>query len=139
MPMTNPRSEIARLRKRQEFLAAARAVKCATPGLVLQARPRSDEEAPRAGFTVTRKVGNAVIRNRARRRLKEAAREVLSVQAKAGYDYVLVGRQETLTRAWTDLLADLSNAISRVHSNEPTSGRTNRDARSAGARPIART
>lgn len=115
MSTSNPRTEIARLRKRREFLAAARAVKSATPGLVLQALPRGDEAAPRVGFTVTKKVGIAVIRNRARRRLREAAREILPVHAKAGYDYVLVGRLATLTRAWPDLLDDLRDALSRVH------------------------
>jgi ribonuclease P protein component len=114
-----PRPEIDRLRKRREFLAAARSIKWAAPGLVLQARPRGDAAAPRIGFTVTRKVGNAVIRNRARRRLREAAREILPAQAKAGYDYVLVGRLATLSRAWPDLLDDLRNALSRVHANGP--------------------
>src|SRR3546814_11103906 len=66
--------DIPRLQKRPEFLAAARAHKWAANGLVLQALQRGDDNGPRAGFTVTRKVGNAVIRNRARRRLKEAAR-----------------------------------------------------------------
>ncbi|MGB3808699.1 MAG: ribonuclease P protein component [Parvibaculum sp.] len=110
-----PRSDIPRLRKRREFLAAARAAKWAANGLVLQALERGDEDAPRAGFTVTRKVGNAVIRNRARRRLKEAAREILPLHGKAGYDYVLVGRLSTLTRAWPDLLDDLRSALAKIH------------------------
>jgi ribonuclease P protein component len=109
------RPELPRLRKRHEFLAAARARKWAANGLVLQALQRGDEAGPRAGFTVTKKVGNAVTRNRARRRLKEAAREILPLLGKAGYDYVLVGRLSTPTRAWPDLLDDLRNALSRVH------------------------
>ena len=64
---------------------------------------------------MTKKVGNAVTRNRARRRLKEAAREILPLHGKAGYDYVLVGRLSTLTRAWPDLLDDLRNALAKVH------------------------
>ena len=107
--------DIPRLQKRPEFLAAARAHKWAANGLVLQALQRGDENGPRAGFTVTRKVGNAVIRNRARRRLKEAAREILPLHGKAGYDYVLVGRLSTLTRAWPDLLDDLRSALAKVH------------------------
>jgi ribonuclease P protein component len=107
--------DIPRLSKRAEFLAASRAVKWAANGLVLQARRRDDEATARAGFTVTKKVGNAVVRNRARRRLKEAAREILPLHGKAGYDYVLVGRHSTLTRAWPDLLDDLRNALTKVH------------------------
>lgn len=111
------RTDIPRLRKRHEFLAAARGKKWAANSLVLQALLRGDDELPRAGFTVTRKVGNAVVRNRARRRLKEAAREILPLHAKAGYDYVLVGRAATLTRAWPELLNDLRGALAKVHGN----------------------
>ncbi|MDO8290340.1 MAG: ribonuclease P protein component [Parvibaculum sp.] len=118
--MTRP-PELQRLQKRSEFLAAAKAEKSALGGLVLQARARGDDAAPRAGFTVTKKVGNAVIRNRARRRLKEAAREILPLLGKAGYDYVLVGRQSTLTRAWPDLLADLRLALAKIHRNATAS------------------
>ncbi len=109
------RTDIARLRKRRDFLAAAGGRKWAANGLVLQALDRADEAEPRVGFTVTRKVGGAVIRNRARRRLKAAASEILPVIAKQGYDYVLVGRASTLTRAWPDLLDDLRAAMTKVH------------------------
>ncbi|MFN3961277.1 MAG: ribonuclease P protein component, partial [Parvularculaceae bacterium] len=71
-----------RLRKRKDFLAAARGRKRAERGLVLQANFRNDENPPRVGFTVTRKVGCAVERNRAKRRLRAAASEVLSLLAK---------------------------------------------------------
>ncbi|MBX3445982.1 MAG: ribonuclease P protein component [Parvibaculum sp.] len=104
-----------RLRKRSDFLAAARGRKRAERGLVLQANFRHDENPPRLGFTVTRKVGNAVARNRVKRRLRAAAAEVLSLAAKDGYDYVLIGRQETLTRRWPDLLSDLTIALRKVH------------------------
>lgn len=111
------RAPIDRLRKRREFLAAAGGGKWAASGLVLQALKRADEAPPRIGFTVTRKVGSAVIRNRARRRLREAAREILPLLAKQGYDYVLVGRAGTLSRAWPDLLDDLRAALAKVHGN----------------------
>jgi ribonuclease P protein component len=107
--------DVPRLKKRAEFVAASKADKRAIGGLVLQARPRHDDAPPRAGFTVTKKVGNAVTRNRARRRLKEAARLILPLLGKAGYDYVLVGRHSTLTRAWPDLLADVTAALARIH------------------------
>lgn len=111
----NRRPHIDRLRKRREFLAAATGRKWAATSLVLQALARGDEAPPRIGFTVTRKVGSAVIRNRARRRLREAAREILPLAAKQGYDYVLVGRAATLNRAWPDLLDDLRTALAKVH------------------------
>ncbi len=120
---------LPRLLKRAEFVAASRADKWALNGLVLQARARGDADGPRAGFTVTKKVGNAVIRNRARRRLKEAAREILPLLGKAGYDYVLVGRQSTLTRAWPDLLDDLRVALAKIHrQSSPSRGADKKDA-----------
>jgi ribonuclease P protein component len=83
---------------------------------MLQLRERGDAEEPRVGFTATKKIGNAVMRNRARRRLKAAAAEILSTAAKPGYDYVLVGRMTTLTRSWSDLLEDMRLALGKVHS-----------------------
>lgn len=109
---------VSRLKRRAEFLrvAAARR-KWAAPGLVLQAAPAAggvgDAEF-RVGFTVSRKVGNSVARNRARRRLRAAADQVMPSQAAAGYDYVLIGRQETLIRPFESLLKDLRVALKRV-------------------------
>lgn len=120
-----------RLRKRKDFLAAARGRKRAERGLVLQANFRNDENPARVGFTVTRKVGGAVERNRAKRRLRAAAAEVLSLTAKDGYDYVLIGRQETLTRRWPDLLGDLKIAISKVHGGRGSSTVASPDASSS--------
>ncbi|MGK2740969.1 ribonuclease P protein component [Tepidicaulis sp. LMO-SS28] len=132
-----------RLTKRREFLAAARGRKWAAPGLVLQARARApsgkaaaengppeESRAWRVGFTVTKKVGNAVIRNRAKRRLRAAARDVLPLAAKSGFDYVLIGRQGTLTRPYSALLEDLHLALSRVHGAKrgaPREGRPGRE------------
>ena len=68
----------------------------------------------RVGFTVTKKVGNAVVRNRVRRRLRAAAGEILPGRAARGADYVLIGRAATVTRAYADLLGDLEAALRRV-------------------------
>jgi ribonuclease P protein component len=107
------------LRKRAEFLAAARARRQATAGFLLQARRREvgeSGEGVRVGFTCSKKVGNAVIRNRAKRRLREIARAVLPGLGRPGWDYVLVGRPEaTVSRDYADLLADLTGALARIH------------------------
>ena len=112
------------LKNRRDFLAAAQGRKWTAPGLILQLRDRGDADAPRLGFTATRKIGNAVMRNRARRRLKAAAAEILPTVAKPGYDYVLVGRMATLTRPWSDLLEDMRIALTRVHSARETRSRS---------------
>ena len=104
------------LRKRADFLAAARAKRQGTTGVHLQARPRGDDGPARVGFTCSKKVGNAVARNRAKRRLREIARLILTSEGRAGWDYVLVGRAEiTATRDFNDLGADLQYALKRVH------------------------
>ncbi|MBL4863655.1 MAG: ribonuclease P protein component [Rhodobiaceae bacterium] len=112
-----------RLKARRDFLSTARGTKWAAPGLVLQARRRSkipaeSEAPPRIGFTVTKKVGKAHVRNRVKRRLRAAATEILPLGAKPGYDYVLIGRAGTITRAYCDLKTDLLTALSRVHSKK---------------------
>jgi ribonuclease P protein component len=104
-----------RLKCRAEFLrAASKGRKAAVHGLVLQALPRDDAGAARIGFTVTKKVGNAVVRNRTRRRLKEAARLLLRTQPVAGVDLVLIGRDITRARKFTDLMDDFRRALSKV-------------------------
>ncbi len=117
---------IARLTRRSEFLhAAAKGRKSAMPGLVLQAvsqvhRPtekgNSDngENAFRVGFTASRRVGGAVARNRAKRRLRAAVARVMPERAIAGQDYVVIARAATLDREFKDLLRDLETALARV-------------------------
>ncbi len=104
-----------RLKRRQEFVAAAKALYAAMPGMVVQARDRKDGGGPRVGFTATKKLGNAVARNRAKRRLREIARLKLAGLAHAGYDYVLIGRGASLTRRFADLEGDLTSALKRLH------------------------
>ena len=110
----------ARLKRRAEFLrVGGKGRKIAQPGLVLQALARADGEPARIGFTVTKKVGNAVVRNRTRRRLREAARLVLAETPAAGVDLVLVGRAATRTRNFAALMQDLRAALARVQAAGP--------------------
>ncbi len=104
-----------RLRRRAEFLRiAAKGRKAAMPGVVLQALPRQDQEMARLGFTVTKKIGNAVTRNRTRRRLKEAARLVLAGSPVLGVDLVLIGREATRKRRFVDLQEDVRRALAKA-------------------------
>jgi ribonuclease P protein component len=116
---------IARLKRRAEFLRVAGGRrKAVTPGLILQAleRPREDaamlnadnNDAPRVGFTASRKVGIAVARNRARRRLKAAAAQVMPRHAAPGHDYVVIARLETLKRPFPALLGDFETALKHL-------------------------
>ncbi len=106
------------LRKRADFLAAAKALRSSGPAFTLQGRQRpSDDGGFRVGFTCSKKVGNAVQRNRAKRRLRAAAWEVLRTEARPGWDYVLIGRPVlTASRPFTELCADLEAAVRAVHS-----------------------
>ena len=104
-----------RLKKRAEFLrVAGRGRKTPMPGLVLQVLKRDDDAPARLGFTVTKKVGNAVVRNRTRRRLREAARLLLREMPVTGADLVLVGRDGTRARPFTLLIDDLRQALARA-------------------------
>jgi ribonuclease P protein component len=104
-----------RLRQRADFLAAARGLKVPSASFVLQARDRSDQHPARVGFTVSRKVGNAVERNRVRRRLREVVRLTSRDALRPGHDYVLVGRRAALSAAFSDLAADYDRAIAHIH------------------------
>ena len=112
-------SSVGRLKRRADFLrvAAARR-KWAAPGLILQAAPQPEDSTPeddiRVGFTASRKVGNAVKRNRARRRLKALVREMIATGANPGLDLVLIARTATVDRPFDDLRRDLQQSLQRT-------------------------
>lgn len=113
-PATPTMPEI--LRKRADFLRAASARRQGTAGFLLQARQRAEGEGVRIGFTCSKKIGNAVARNRAKRRLRAIARDVMPGLAHPGWDYVLVGRPgATIERDFADLKRDLEQALRRIH------------------------
>lgn len=120
------------LKKRSEFLRLRGGVRFATPSFVLETRRRGQAETAggseaRFGFTVTKKLGGAVVRNRIRRRLKAALVEVCDALAKADHDYVVVARLAALDRDFSELKKDLERALHRVHhapaNREKTGGR----------------
>lgn len=105
------------LQHRADFLRAAQGRKAGTGGFLLQARPRGDDTTTcRVGFTASKKIGNAVFRNRAKRRMRALAREILAPLARPGWDYVLVAKPNaTVSRDYALLQDDLRGAISLVH------------------------
>ena len=121
VPVIHSRA-ITRLKRRPVFLRVAKSKrKWVARGLILQARNsistgvvEDDPVEVRVGFTVSKKVGNAVKRNRARRRLREAAHRIMSAHAKPGFDYVIIGRYATLGRRFDGLLTDLETALEKT-------------------------
>jgi len=103
-----------RLRQRADFLAAATGIKVPAAAFVLQARKRADDGPVRLGFTVSKKVGNAVERNRVRRRLREIVRLSGASRMQSGHDYVLVGRRAALKVPFDRIAADFEGALRRL-------------------------
>jgi ribonuclease P protein component len=108
-----PELKFERLRKRPDFLLAAKAPALSRGAVFIQMRKRPDDEDPtvRVGFTATKKIGGAVDRNRAKRRLREAARLVLPLHARPSHDYVFIARGGTTAREWGRLLDDVKTAL----------------------------
>jgi ribonuclease P protein component len=121
-----------RLKRRTDFRAAARGARAPAKAFVLQAVKRGGTDegqipplAPRLGFTVSRQVGNAVERNRVKRRLREAVRLSPDDKFCAGHDYVLIGRRAALALPFGDMLRDLDAALHRVHGDAAQTGTGN--------------
>ncbi len=112
LPIAKPK--IRRIQKRADFLACAKAPHCARGAVLIQARARDDSPLVRAGFTATKRIGGAVERNRAKRRMREAARLILPDLAHPGFDYVFIARGGVTTRPWPRLLDDVKSALLRL-------------------------
>jgi ribonuclease P protein component len=105
------------IKKRADFLAANRGKRFATPGFVLLVSDRCDDDpAIRLGITITKKVGNAVIRNRMRRRFRSLMQEMLAEKGKAGADHILIGRDSGIERDFGALRADMARALDKLAS-----------------------
>ena len=120
-----------RLKQRADFLAATAGAKAPVSGFVLQARDRREDGPVRVGFTCSKKVGNAVERNRVRRRLREVVRLAPQEAMRRGYDYVLIGRRTALNLPFERLVEDFNRALGRVHGGAKDGG----DGARAGGRP----
>jgi ribonuclease P protein component len=108
----------ARLKKRSQFLAMREGARMGSRAFNLEIRQRkwdeTPDEAPRFGFTVTRKTGNSVVRNRIRRRLREAVRLAAPEHARPGHDYVLVGKLAGLSEPFSSIVAELGRGLDRT-------------------------
>lgn len=130
--------QLETLKTRQEFLRIRGGRRCQNVAFVLETKPRQDRDSssvtsvspsprqnpPRFGFTVTKKIGNAVVRNRIRRRLKHAISQLAPEFAKPNHDYVVVARRHAATQPYSDLKKDLERCLQRVH--DPRRGSSRR-------------
>ncbi len=110
-------ADLGRIKRRADYLrVAGTRTKAVMPGLILQAAPAGAalDDSVRLGFTCSRKVGNAVARNRARRRLKALAAEIFPDHAEPGRDYVLIGREATVARDFASLRRDVEGGLKRL-------------------------
>lgn len=122
------------LTRRADFLAANRGLRVARPGFVLLARPNGGE-AMRFGITVTKKIGNAVVRNRMKRRFRELLRELLPQRGLAGHDHVLIGREGGVERDFDRLRTELAAALERAAQGKGDAPRGPRSGRSGPGKP----
>lgn len=112
-----------RLKRRTDFRAAATGARAPASAFVVQARTRAEGGPPRVGFTVSKQVGNAVERNRVRRRLREIVRLTGPSALRSGHDYVLIGRRSALAAPFNQMMTDLDRALRRIHNAGERLGR----------------
>lgn len=131
-PLRPSTVRISTLKHRSDFLSTRKGARCARPAFVLEGKRRADSSASgdvaRFGFTVSKKVGGAVERNRIKRRLKAAVRDVVRKHARADFDYVLIARRSAIDSSFAVLVSDLVKALDRVNGVPPP-----RDARRAAS------
>ena len=141
--MTPPEQtpKLERLKKRRQFLAVAQGRSSARGAVLIQDLPRREESEPTSdsliglGFTATKRLGNAVVRNRAKRRLREAARRLAPLHAVPGHDYVFVARNGAPTRPWARLLDDVKTALLTLAAGRGDPPRPARPASSGRSKP----
>lgn len=121
-----PQKTVGRLRKRRDFVAAAKGKRFHGPAFSLQAKPGDPSSGRRVGFTVTRKVGHATERNRIRRRLREAVRiEAAALAEGPPADYVVLARREVLGTSFDELRSGLRRAFAVIDRSLAAAGRRN--------------
>ena len=114
-PRPQEAQRLVTISKRADFVAANSGLRATTPGFILLVRDRKDQDsAKRVGFTVTRKIGGAVVRNRMKRRFRALAREIVPSQGFAGADHVMIGRAKGIDREYGLLRTELAGALARL-------------------------
>lgn len=109
------------LKKRSDFLRLRTGKRVSTTSIVVEAKAiegPNERHTPSVGYTVTKKVGNAIVRNRIKRRLRACVAQVFFDKSKPNYDYVIIGKKAALTRNFTSILKDLEQALDQLHSNK---------------------
>src|SRR5256885_3793989 len=117
-PRTRPQEaqRLGTIKKRADFVAANGGMRATTPGFILLVRDRKDsDEAMRVGFTVTKKIGGSVVRNRMKRRFRALARETVPAKGFAGADHVMIGRAKGIERDFGLMRSELAGALGRLH------------------------